>query len=89
MEEVKTKYIIKILPNGSQCLSANTGIIETLENDSNVFEFNYVEDSLSDNNNHFVKNDVACSNTLYLKHCPVSFENDLDKLCSMIHVTAH
>jgi hypothetical protein len=98
MQEVKTKYLIKILPNGSQCLSASTGMIETLENDSNVFEFNYTDDNskhCDDNNNHFVddnyksKNNMNCSNTLYLKHCPVSYENNLDKLCSLMHIAAH
>lgn len=99
MKEMKTKYVIKILPNGSQCLSANTGMIETLEKDSNVIELNsYMEEYLNnsdDNNNHFVddynryKNNMNYSNTLYLKHCPVSYENNLDKLCSMIHIAAH
>lgn len=98
MQEIKTQYLIKILPNGSQYLCANTGIIETLEKDSNVFELFYTEDSVNncdDNNNHLIddycnsQNKMAYSNTLYLRHCPVSYENDLDKLCNMIHVTAH
>lgn len=98
MQEVKTKYLIKILPNGSQCLSANTGMIETLERDSNVFEFNYTENNINncdDNNNHFVddcyklKNDINYSNTLCLRHCPISYENNLDKLYGLTHIVAH
>lgn len=97
MQETKTEYIIKILPNGSQCLSANTGLVETLEKDSNVFEFDYTEDNLTyyNNNNQYVedcnkvKNNMDYSNTLYLRHCPVSFENNLDKLCNIVHITAH
>ena len=98
MQEIKTMYIIKILPNGSQCLSANTGMIETLEKDSNVFEFEYPEDNSNncdDNNNHFVddfhqmKNNMNLSNVSYLRHCPVSYENNLDKLCCMNHIEAH
>lgn len=98
MQEMKTKYLIKILPNGSQCLSANTGMVETLEKDSNVFEFNYTEDNgnnCDDNNNHFIddyykiQNNINYSNTLYLRHCPVSYENNLDKLCNLMHITAH
>lgn len=97
MQEIRTQYMIKILPNGSQCLSASTGMIETLEKDSNVFEM-YIEDSLNnceDNNNRVVNEHCNLqykmdnSNTVYLRHCPISYENNLDKLCSMLHITAH
>lgn len=102
MEELKTKYIVKILPNGSQCLSANTGTIETLEKDSNVYEFCFEEninnDNDNDNNNHLVDDSyyqskidyvINKSNLPYLRHCPVSYENNLDKLFCMIHIAAH
>lgn len=102
MEEFKTKYIVKILPNGSQCLSASTGMIETLDKDSNVYEFCFEEECVNtgydnDNNNHFVedyyqrKNDSFTykSNTPYLRHNPISYENNLDKLFGMIHIAAH
>ena len=98
MQEMKLKYLIKILPNGSQCLSANTGMIETLEKDSNVFEFSYTENTLNncdDNNNHIIddsyklKNNMNYKNASYLRHCPVSYENNLDKLCNIVHITAH
>lgn len=100
MQELKTKYVIKILPNGSQCLSANTGMVETLEHDSNVIELNHTN-SYDDNNNHFLdddyilKNNINYSNTPFpinspnLRHCPISYENNLDKLCNMVHIAAH
>ena len=99
MEEFKTKYIVKILPNGSQCLSANTGMIETLDKDSNVYELSFEENTFNDNdnNNHFVedyyqtKNEslINRSNIPYLRHSSISYENNLDKLFCMIHIAAH
>lgn len=94
MVDLKTKYIIKILPNGSQCLSASTGQLETLDKDSNVYEFAFEEcaTQCNDNNNHFIddfypykkENFLELSNTPYLRHSPVSYENNLDKLVCMI-----
>jgi hypothetical protein len=98
MEELKTKYIIKILPNGSQCLSANTGLWETIDKDSNVYEFSFEEQhSINNNNNHFsddfypYKKDEFQdrSNIPFLRHSPVSYENNLDKLFCAVHITAH
>jgi hypothetical protein len=99
MEELKTKYIIKILPNGTQCLSANTGLWETIDKDSNVYEFSF-EHSINNNNNnnhHFIDDCYPCkkeyildrSNIPFLRHSPISYENNLDKLFCAVHITAH
>lgn len=99
MQELKLKYSVKILPNGSQCLSANTGLMEILDKDSNVYELDYESEyiSIDDNNNHLIDkkreidiDDIMCKNSITnLRHCPISYENNLDKLCNMIHITAH
>lgn len=100
MEELKTKYIIKILPNGSQCLSANTGLWETIDKDSNVYEFSFEEkySTITDNNNNHFNDDfypykkdefIDRSNIPFMRHNAVSYENNLDKLFCAIHITAH
>jgi hypothetical protein len=98
MEELKTKYIIKILPNGSQCLSANTGLWETIDKDSNVYDFSFEHShSTNNNNNHFIDDFYPCkkedfldrSNIPFLRHSPISYENNLDKLFCVLHITAH
>lgn len=101
MEELNTKYIIKILPNGSQCLSASTGLLETIDTDSNVYEFSFegqhstmTNKKDNDNNNLFIddfypykKDDLI--DIPFLRHSPVSYENNLDKLFCAVHITAH
>lgn len=102
MQDFATTYIVKILPNGCQCLSANTGLFEILDKDSNVYELVYETEQsrTNDNNNHTIDDDDEYhnvkyqgiynrSNTTRLKHCPISYENNLDKLCKIIDIVAH